>query len=138
MKTFKAGTVREFNSIDSRLMKHSGQKVVIEKVIDKPDDDHDVEVLPMYEVRVQDTTTTFEVFHDELDKTATERKANTTKDLDDLLEEWAVMEPGLWENEDGPKNWYAVSNDQGIVAYFGKEADAFRFRMNEINRVLNP
>jgi hypothetical protein len=59
------------------------------------------------------------------------------KSLDDLLESWSVLIPGQWENAQGPKGWFAVCNDEGIVAYFGKEEDAFRFRLNEINRVLN-
>jgi hypothetical protein len=58
--------------------------------------------------------------------------------LDDLLDLWTVMEPGNWENEDGPEGWYAVTNDEGIVAYFGNESDAFRFRLSEINRIMNP
>ena len=57
--------------------------------------------------------------------------------LDDLLQVWCVDAPGLWENDTGPKGWWAVSNDEGIVAYFGSEADAFRFRLAEINRALN-
>lgn len=65
------------------------------------------------------------------------KKMSVKPTLEMLLEVWAVMEPGLWENETGPKGWYAVSNDDGIVAYFGKEADAFRFRLAEINRELN-
>lgn len=65
-------------------------------------------------------------------------KKERTKNLEELLEEWAVMPPGTWENDDGPKDWYAVANDDGIVAYFGDETTALRFRLNEINRVLNP
>lgn len=57
--------------------------------------------------------------------------------LEDLLESWTVLWPGMWENEDGPASWYAVANDDGIVAYFGNEADALRFRLAEINRALN-
>ena len=57
--------------------------------------------------------------------------------LEDLLESWTVLDPGMWENNDGPEGWYAVANDDGIVAYFGKEADAYRFRLAEINRTLN-
>ncbi len=59
------------------------------------------------------------------------------KDLDTLLEEWAVLPPGAWVNEEGPTGWYAVANDKGIIAYFGKQADACRFRLAEINRILN-
>lgn len=58
--------------------------------------------------------------------------------LDMLLEQWSVHAPEQWENETGPPGWYAVSNDtDGIVAYFFREADAFRFRLAEINRALN-
>lgn len=52
--------------------------------------------------------------------------------LIDLLEEWQVHAPGLWENEMGPPYWWAVSNNDGIVAYFGDEADAFKFRWTKI------
>ena len=67
-------------------------------------------------------------------KTKPKKKPRT---LDDLLEAWNVHAPGMWENESGPKDWFAVSNDSGIVAYFGKESDALRFRLDEINRELN-
>ena len=60
-----------------------------------------------------------------------------TLTLDDLLDIWTVYEPGVWQNNDGPADWFAVANDEGIVAYFGQESDAFRFRLAEINRVLN-
>lgn len=58
--------------------------------------------------------------------------------LDELLETWSVYPPGSWENETGPAEWYAVANNNGIVAYFGKETDAYRFRLDAINRALNP
>ena len=46
----------------------------------------------------------------------------------------------MWENEQTPTlgEWYAVCNDNGIIAYFGKEVDAYRFRLDYINRILNP
>ena len=49
------------------------------------------------------------------------------------------MEPGLWENESSPhlKDWFAVSNNEGIIAYFGREDDAYMFRLDYINRILN-
>lgn len=59
------------------------------------------------------------------------------KDLDSMCEVWVVFPPGSWENDVGPKGWYAVANEGGIVAYFGKADDAFRFRLAEINRALN-
>jgi hypothetical protein len=66
-------------------------------------------------------------------------KKKKTKSLDELLDTWLVHTPGSWENEESASigHWYAVSNDSGIVAYFGNEADAFRFRLAEINRELN-
>lgn len=61
-------------------------------------------------------------------------------DLERLLEEVSVLGPGMWENEQTPTlgEWYAVCNDNGIIAYFGKEVDAYRFRLDYINRILNP
>lgn len=60
------------------------------------------------------------------------------KHLDDLLSIWTVYEPGTWENGDGPKDWYAVANEDGIIAYFAAENDAFRWRFAMINRDMNP
>lgn len=59
------------------------------------------------------------------------------KTLEELLEDWSVLAPGMWENNQGPKDWYAVCNEEGIIAYFSKDTDACRFRLAEINRVLN-
>jgi len=28
-----------------------------------------------------------------------------------------VFPPGAWENDDGPEDWYAVADEEGIVAY---------------------
>lgn len=62
-----------------------------------------------------------------------------TKDIDDLLEDVAVDDPAMWENKYGPKGWWAVSTaDDGIIAYFYNEVDAYRFRLDYINRQLNP
>jgi len=60
--------------------------------------------------------------------------------MDELLEIWSVHFPGTWENENSDKlgDWYAVSNDDGIIAYFMIENDAYRFRLDQINRILNP
>jgi len=41
---------------------------------------------------------------------------------------WWILEPEKWVNEDSPKNWYAIgNNDQGIIAYFKDEDDAIEF-----------
>lgn len=37
----------------------------------------------------------------------------------------------------GLLGWFYVANEEGACAYFGKEADALRFRLAEINRRLN-
>ena len=47
-------------------------------------------------------------------------------------EEWLVHLPGEWENEITKSTrtmdtWCAVSNSNGIIAYFGNEIDAFDF-----------
>lgn len=62
----------------------------------------------------------------------------TIKTLDDLLQEWSVLQPGDRDPAgENVRQWYAVANDEGIIAYFGNEWDAFRFRLAEINRALN-
>ena len=62
----------------------------------------------------------------------------STKTLDELLQEIDDIEPGEWENDDGPLDWWAVGNQEGIIAYLGTERDAYRFRLDYINRLLNP
>lgn len=62
--------------------------------------------------------------------------------LNELLDTWGVMEVAAidqqtraqWSSLDG---WYAVANDDGIVAYFMDRSDAFRYRLAQINRELN-
>jgi hypothetical protein len=58
--------------------------------------------------------------------------------LEEQLESVAVMAPGQWENDAGPKGWFAVADESGIVAYFGTERAAFFFRLALINARLNP
>lgn len=49
-----------------------------------------------------------------------------------------VEEPGMWENENGPADWYAVStSDNGIVAYFPTAGQAYSYRLTLINNALN-
>ena len=62
------------------------------------------------------------------------------KDLDYYLENITVEYP----LEFPPKHefadltdWYGVANEEGIIAYFGRESDAFRFRLDYINQLLN-
>jgi len=56
----------------------------------------------------------------------------------EALDEIQVIPPGGWENDTGPKDWYAVCNEDGIIAYFVEEGDALRFRLCYINGLLNP
>lgn len=35
------------------------------------------------------------------------------------------------------KGWYAVANTDGVIAYFGEEKEAYRFRLDYINRIIN-
>lgn len=58
-------------------------------------------------------------------------------DLDTLLQEISVHSPEEWRNEDGPPGWWAVSDENGIIAYFGKEEVALWFRLTLINNRLN-
>lgn len=43
--------------------------------------------------------------------------------------EFDVISPGMWENETGPLNWWAVATEHsgGIIAYFRDEASAYEF-----------
>jgi hypothetical protein len=57
--------------------------------------------------------------------------------LDKLLEEISVEE--IYDSPYSPilNGWFSVVTDLGIIAYFGNEAEAFRFRLDYINRILN-
>ncbi len=60
-------------------------------------------------------------------------------DINELLDTIHVDASDMWENEEGPKSWCAVAtDDDGIIAYFSNPRDAFRFRLDLINRRLNP
>lgn len=67
------------------------------------------------------------------------------KSIEQGLEDWQVEEIDYDDMHqiygiqaaDHLMGWYAVSNTHGIIAYFGTESDALRFRLNEINRELN-
>ena len=70
--------------------------------------------------------------------TEEDKTIRTIKGLGGLLDEWQVQEYGMWDNEEGPKGWFSVSNNEGIVAYFSDMGDAFRYRLDKVNRILNP
>lgn len=58
--------------------------------------------------------------------------------LQELLDDVRVEYPEDLSNAH-PDGMYAVSTDkEGVIAYFGNETDAFRFRLDKINRILNP
>ena len=59
------------------------------------------------------------------------------KNIEDLLEDISVLDE--WKNETSEilKGWYAVTNEKGIIAYFGDETDAYMFRLDYINKILN-
>lgn len=67
------------------------------------------------------------------------------KSIEQGLEDWQVEELDYEDLRDREgadvanylQDWYAVSNTHGIIAYFGSESDALRFRLGEINRELN-
>jgi hypothetical protein len=60
-------------------------------------------------------------------------------DIEKLLEDITVDAPGMWENDQGPEGYHAVTDpDNSVIAYFAFEADAYRFRLDLINRILNP
>lgn len=59
------------------------------------------------------------------------------RQLGEFLEEISIHDPGMWENDDGPEGWWAVSDKSGIIAYFGEEAAAYHFRLTLINAKLN-
>ena len=57
--------------------------------------------------------------------------------LDEALEYWAVHD--YWGTQtEVLTDWHAVSNDEeGIIAYFAKREDAYRWRLSMVNRTLN-
>lgn len=60
-------------------------------------------------------------------------------DIYELLDTVSVAAPDMWVNDEGPKGWFAVIiDDDSIVAYFAEEVDALRYRLDLINRHLNP
>lgn len=59
-------------------------------------------------------------------------------DIYELLDNIAVEETNMFTAGDHPINMYAVISTNGILAYFANELDAYRFRLDYINRLLNP
>ena len=78
----------------------------------------------------------------------TELKRHSGRDIDQLFEEISVMNcDDMADNFDEGsemhilntrlRSWYAVVNSQGIIAYFGEEAEAYKFRLDYISRIMN-
>lgn len=63
-----------------------------------------------------------------------------SRTLDDWLESISILPPGMAseDNRQWPVDWHAVADDDGIIAYFSKPEDAFRFRLSLINSIINP
>jgi hypothetical protein len=61
--------------------------------------------------------------------------------LDGLLEEISVQEIdedlAIQNNVVGLIGWFGVVTDLGIIAYFGYDVEAYKFRLDYINRILN-
>lgn len=47
--------------------------------------------------------------------------------FNDEEKEYIVHGPYTWENDYGPDGWYAVSDYNGIFAYFGNESYAYDY-----------
>ena len=60
--------------------------------------------------------------------------------LADLLDEVTVTHRSQLDDVDWGEglDWGVVHPDDGVVAVFRKERDALRYRLNLINRILNP
>lgn len=57
-----------------------------------------------------------------------------------MIEELDIICPGMWENdlsESIIKDWWAVCNSEGIIAYFGNEEDACNFKEFKIQQQIN-
>lgn len=55
--------------------------------------------------------------------------------IDDHHTEMLVRECG--DKYAAISDWYMVIGDDGVIAYFAHESDALRFRLAEVNRLLN-
>ena len=58
--------------------------------------------------------------------------------LDELLDTVHVDPPDFIPDQ-APKGWWAVATeDKGVIAYFPTQHEALRYRLDYINRQLNP
>jgi hypothetical protein len=59
-------------------------------------------------------------------------------ELETQLKIWTVLDPGQWPENEGPKGWwFAVHDGERAVAYFRDIRSARRFRLAEVNRIMN-
>jgi hypothetical protein len=63
-----------------------------------------------------------------------------SKSLDDQLDAIRVMEVSETPiaSAKDMRGWHAVTDEDGIIAYFAHETDAFFFRLALINARMNP
>lgn len=66
------------------------------------------------------------------------KASNMDMSLSDALERWIVHAPGQWENATGPRTFWAVANEDGIVAYFADGQSANRYRLMMVALDCNP
>ena len=59
------------------------------------------------------------------------------KNLEQWLEDIQVQEITINNKIPNLIGWFAVVNKKGIIAYFGKEKHAFKFRLDYINNKMN-
>jgi hypothetical protein len=78
--------------------------------------------------------------HQHLKQEAEIKQKAANNSLEALLESVSVMAPGCYPiAAQSIGVWWAVcTDDDGIIAYFLNEEDAFRFRLSYINALLNP
>lgn len=58
--------------------------------------------------------------------------------LDELLQIWVVLGPDSSRDPRHVVGWWAVANQNGVLAYFHDRTDAHRWRLDMINRTLHP
>lgn len=68
------------------------------------------------------------------------KETNQAITLESLLQEIDVMRVAELDNHNGNpmlEDWFAVSDTNGIIAYFGEIEEALHYRLDYINRILN-
>lgn len=63
---------------------------------------------------------------------------HTAPSLDDALECFVVVPPNEHSKGASVNHWWAIGDDEGIIAYFATEVDACRYRLVLVNMACNP